>query len=254
MSFRTTDVNTVPASPLPEAPFALSRTSVRRRAPANQWIARLGLLGVLCAGAGTGNSAFAQSDASSALIEQGNYWQSLGRAELAEESWKKLLRVDPKSADAMYGMAQVELTRGNAEAARGWITQLQTAHPTDARVARLQQQSRQPGAPASDLQRARAAAQAGRSAEAVQLYRALFDNRPPPAPLALEFYEVLGGTPQGYEEARKGIEQLSKDQPTNLNAKLALAQLDTYREPSRRDGIKQLADLSKRTSDLRGYL
>ncbi|MDB5826943.1 MAG: cellulose synthase operon domain protein, partial [Variovorax sp.] len=228
MSFRTTDVNTV--SP---APFALS--------PASRWIARLGLLGALC----TGGSAFAQSDASSALIEQGNYWQSLGRAELAEESWKKLLRVDPKSADAMYGMAQVELTRGNAEAARSWITQLQAAHPTDPRVARLQQQSRQPGAPASDLQRARAAAQAGRSAEAVQLYRALFDNRPPPAPLALEFYEVLGGTPQGYDEARKGIEQLTKDQPTNLNAKLSLAQLDTYREPSRRDGIKQLADLSK---------
>ena len=239
MSFRTTDMNT----PL-HAPFALSPTSVRQRAPARQWIVRLGLLGALCAGAGTGASVFAQSDARSALIEQGNYWQSLGRAELAEESWTKLLRVDPKSADAMYGMAQVELTRGNAEAARGWITQLQSAHPTDARVARLQQQARQPGAPASDLQRARAAAQAGHAVEAVQLYRALFDNRPPPTPLALEFYEVLGGTQQGYDEARKGVAQLIKDQPSNLNARLASAQLDTYRAPSRRDGIKQLADLS----------
>jgi Tfp pilus assembly protein PilF len=243
MSFRTTDMNT----PL-HAPFALSPTSVRQRAPARQWIVRLGLLGALCAGAGTGASVFAQSDARSALIEQGNYWQSLGRAELAEESWTKLLRVDPKSADAMYGMAQVELTRGNAEAARGWITQLQTAHPTDARVARLQQQARQPGAPASDLQRARAAAQAGHAVEAVQLYRALFDNRPPPTPLALEFYEVLGGTQQGYDEARKGVAQLIKDQPSNLNARLASAQLDTYRAPSRRDGIKQLADLSKQPS------
>ena len=243
MSFRTTDMKT----PL-HAPFASSPTSVRQRAPARQWIVRLGLLGTLCAGAGAGGSAFAQSDARSALIEQGNYWQSLGRAELAEESWTKLLRVDPKSADAMYGMAQVELTRGNAEAARSWITQLQTAHPTDARVARLQQQARQPGAPAGDLQRARAAAQAGRAAEAVQLYRALFDNRPPPTPLALEFYEVLGGTPQGYDEARNGVEQLIKSQQGNLNARLALAQLDTYREPSRRDGIKQLADLSKQPS------
>lgn len=243
MSFRTTDMNT----PL-HAPFALSPTSMRQRAPARQWIVRLGLLGALCAGAGTGASVFAQSDARSALIEQGNYWQSLGRAELAEESWTKLLRVDPKSADAMYGMAQVELTRGNAEAARGWITQLQTAHPTDARVARLQQQARQPGAPASDLQRARAAAQAGHAVEAVHLYRALFDNRPPPTPLALEFYEVLGGTQQGYDEARKGVAQLIKDQPSNLNARLASAQLDTYRAPSRRDGIKQLADLSKQPS------
>ena len=240
MSFRTTDMNTSPPTH-----FALSRGAVRRRAPARQWIVRLGLLGALCSGAGADGLVYAQSDARTALIEQGNYWQNLGRAELAEESWTKLLRVDPRSADAMYGMAQVELTRGNAEAARGWITRLQTTHPTDARASRLQQQARQPGAPASDLQRARAAAQAGRAVEAVQLYRALFDNRPPPTPLALEFYEVLGGTPQGYDEARKGLEQLIKDQPGNLNASLALAQLDTYREPSRRDGIKQLADLSK---------
>lgn len=215
--------------------------SISRRTGASPWLASLGMLGALC----TGGPAFAQGDASAALIEQGTYWQSMGRAELAEESWKKLLRVDPKSADAMYGMAQVELTRGNADAARGWTTQLRTAHPDDPRNARLQQQARQPGAPASDLQRARAAAKAGRAAEAVQLYRTLFNNKAPPSPLALEFYEVLGGTPQGYDEAREGMEQLVKDQPANTAAKLALAQLQTYRESTRRDGIKLLAALSR---------
>ena len=119
----------------------------------------------------------AQGDPRALLVEQGTYWQSLGRADLAEESWRKLLRVDPRSAEALYGMAQVELSRGRAEAARGWTEQLRTLHPNDPRAERLQQQASQPGPPASDLQRARSAAQAGRSAEALALYRAMFANR-----------------------------------------------------------------------------
>ena len=35
---------------------------------------------------------------------------------VASMTGRKLLTVDPQSADAMYGMSQVELARGNAEA------------------------------------------------------------------------------------------------------------------------------------------
>ncbi|WP_414080138.1 tetratricopeptide repeat protein [Variovorax sp. SCN45] len=121
-----------------------------------QWLACIGMLAAL----GTGGQAFAQADANAALIEQGNYWQAQGRADLAEESWKKLLSVNPQSADAMYGMAQVELSRNNAEQVRTWTARLRTAHPNDPRVARLQQQAQQPGQQGGTLQRARAAARA----------------------------------------------------------------------------------------------
>jgi Tfp pilus assembly protein PilF len=216
--------------------------STRMRAPARRLLACLGVIGALCAA----GPAHAQGDAKAALIEQGNYWQSMGRADLAEESWRKLLRVDPQSADAMYGMSQVELARGNTEPARSWIARLRAAHPDDARAARLQQQSQQPGTPQTDLQRARAAAQAGRTAEALALYRTIFDNRPPPEPLAVEYYQLLGGTPQGWEEGRKGLEQLTKDKPDNLAYQLALAQLQSYREPTRREAIRKLAELEKK--------
>ncbi|MDH6169022.1 tetratricopeptide (TPR) repeat protein [Variovorax boronicumulans] len=210
------------------------------RIPAAQWMACLGLLAAVCAS----SPARAQADAGAALVEQGNYWQTQGRADLAEESWRKLLRVDPQSADAMYGMAQVELSRGNAEPARSWISRLRAAHPNDSRIARLTQQAQQPGQ-GSTLQRARAAARAGRSAEAVELYRSQFDNRPPPEALALEYYQVLSSTPQGADEARKGIEQLVKEHPDNASYRLALAQLRTYSEPTRREGIRSLVELTK---------
>lgn len=210
------------------------------RVSPQQWMACLGMLAALCAG----NPAHAQANASSALIEQGNYWQAQGRADLAEESWRKLLGIDPQSADAMAGMAQVELSRNNAEPARTWINRLRTTHPSDARLARLQLQAAQPGQ-GSLLTRARAAARAGRSAEAVELYRNQFDNKAPPEALALEYYQVLSSTPQGADEGRKGIEQLVRDSPDNATYKLALAQLRTYNESTRREGIRTLAELAK---------
>ncbi|RQO52858.1 cellulose synthase [Variovorax sp. KBW07] len=219
----------------PQRPPSSPRASHSR-----QWLACMGMLAALC----TSGQVHAQADARAALIEQGNYWQAQGRADLAEESWKKLLRVDPQSADAMYGMAQVELSRGNAEPARSWVARLRTAHPNDSRLARLQQQAQQPSQ-GSTLQRARAAARAGRAAEAVELYRAQFDNKPPPEALALEYYQVLASTPQGGDEGRKGLEQLVKDHPDNTSYRLALAQQKTYSEPTRRAGIRELADLSK---------
>jgi len=216
------------------SPFSLSPQS-------RQWTACLGMLVALCAA----NPAHAQADASAALIEQGNYWQAQGRADLAEESWKKLLSVQPQSTDAMYGMAQVELSRGNSEAARGWIARLRTANPNDSRLARLQQQSQQPAGAQSTLQRARTAARAGRAAEAVELYRSQFDNRPPPEALALEYYQVLASTPQGADEGRRGLEQLVKDHPENTSYKLALAQQKTYSESTRRAGIRELVELTR---------
>lgn len=194
---------------------------------------------------GAAGPAAAQGDARAALAEQGVYWQSLGRLELAEASWRKLLSADPQSADAMYGMSQVELARGNIDAARGWIARLQAARPRDARVAQFEARSRQIGAQTTDLQAARSAARAGRTAEAVQLYRTIFSDRPPPEPLALEFYQLLGASAQGWDEGRRGLEQLVRDKPDHLDYKLALAQLQTYREPTRREGIRSLVDLSK---------
>ncbi|SEM53050.1 Uncharacterized conserved protein HemY, contains two TPR repeats [Variovorax sp. YR750] len=218
----------------PSFPFAPSPQS-------RQWMACVGMLAALCAAV----PAQAQVDAGAALTEQGNYWQAQGRAELAEESWKKLLSIQPQSTDAMYGMAQVELSRGNTEAARGWIARLRSASPNDARLARLQQQAQQPGGQQSTLQRARAAARAGRAAEAVELYRSQFDNRPPPEALALEYYQVLASTPQGADEGRRGLEQLVKEHPDNANYRLALAQQKTYSESTRRAGIRELVELTK---------
>ena len=222
---------------LTRAVIAPSAAAPRPRAASRRLAAALATAGLLCASA----ALHAQDDARATLAEQGAYWQNMGRIDLAEENWRKLLRLDANSADALYGMAQVELTRGRADAAQPWINRLRAAHPRDARLARLQA-----GGPAmSDLQRARAAAQAGRVAEALQLYRAVIGGQTPPPNLAREYYELLSGSPQGWEEGRRGLEELLRQQPDNAELKLALARAQTYRESARRDGIRTLAEMAR---------
>src|SRR4029077_949816 len=56
---------------------------------------------------------------------------------------------------------------------------------------------------------------------------------------------TLAGTAQGWDEARQGLEKASQQAPNDAQIKLSLAQLYTYREQTRVQGIKLLADLSK---------
>ena len=181
------------ANPL-ETAMPIDPTRLKRTPPAG--LPRHGRChGDPAAGPGTGRCQDRAGRAGQLLAEHG------ARVDLAEESWKKLLNVDPQNADAMYGMSQVELARGNADAARGWTTKLRAGHPGDSRAAATAQGS---GTPMTDVQRARAAAQAGRTAEAVQIFRGIFAGRPPPDPLALEYYQLLGGTPQGWGRRPQG--------------------------------------------------
>ncbi|WP_162580875.1 cellulose biosynthesis protein BcsC [Variovorax sp. PBS-H4] len=193
---------------------------------------------------GTGPVA-AQADARAALADQAIHWQSIGRLELAEASWRKLLSADPQSADALYGLAQVALARGEVEPARAWLARLRAAHPSDARAIQLEARLGRPGGQAADLQVAREAARAGRTSEALQAYRALFGERAPPEALALEYYQLLAGTPEGWEPSRRDLEQLVRNRPERQDFRLALAQLQTYRETTRREGIRTLAELAR---------
>ena len=189
------------------------------------------------------NAGWAQEDPIKVLIEQGQYWQTRGNGERAQEAWQKLLRLNPNQPDALAGMAQIELDSGRVDNARRYLTQLKRVAPSSPQTARLEQ-SINLEQNASQLSAARQQARSGQSAEAVANYQAALDGKAPEGPLALEYYQTLGGTPQGWEEARRGLERLAKASPNDSRIALALAQHLTYREATRREGINQLARLS----------
>jgi len=201
------------------------------------------ILGLVASLGGLTVPAQAQDAATKTLIEQGQYWQSRGDAQRAVDSWQKLLRVDPNQPDALYGMARAQLQGQNVEEAQRYLEQLRRAHPNHRLVERLQQDigvQRN----SAQVQQARDQARAGQAEQAVGSYQAALGNQAPTGPLALEYYQTLGGTSGGWDEARRGLEQLARQSPDDAKISLALAQHLTYREPTRREGIAQLARLA----------
>lgn len=190
--------------------------------------------------------AWAQSASVQQLVSQGNYWQDQGREDLAGDTWRKLLATDANQPDALLGLGLIDLNQGRRGDAQKRLQQLQARHPAAAQTTRLRLALGGSGASGNNaLQVARRAASAGRYVEAARAYDQAFGSSGPPDDLALEYYQVLAGTPEGWTRARDGLRQLvaRQDSPS---ARLALAQVLTYREPSRREGIAQLASLAQR--------
>ncbi|WP_231908142.1 cellulose biosynthesis protein BcsC [Cupriavidus sp. USMAHM13] len=194
-------------------------------------------------------SAAAQEDPVKLLTDQGKFWQARGRSDRAIEAWQKILRLDPNQPDALYGMGVAELEAGRADSARTYLDRLRKAKPDSPLAGRLDQAIRNGGSAGTrqQVEQARQLARAGQSEEAVKRYQQAAGGAAPQGDLALEYYQTLGGTAQGWEQARKGLEQLVRDNPGDVRAQLALAQHLTYRENTRREGIRQLEALSKRS-------
>ncbi|MDQ7978967.1 cellulose synthase subunit BcsC-related outer membrane protein [Paraburkholderia sp. SARCC-3016] len=211
----------------------------------------IGVLLVFGAGAAAPMAALAQTgtqtpanDPLKVLIDQGKYWQAHKRGDLAEQAWQKVLRIDPKQPDALYGMGIVLADRKDGSGAQQYLARLRAAAPDYPALGELARRLGEASPTDQAVNDARRLAQSGQAASAAQQYRQALGAKPSDPQLALEYYQTLGGTPQGWEEARRGLEQLAREHPEDPRFALAYAQQLTYREANRRDGIARLAQLA----------
>jgi tetratricopeptide (TPR) repeat protein len=153
------------------------------------------------------------------LLEQGYYWHSHGDLEQARNLWRKALMIAPDNAEAKQALQEF------AEPATG-------AAPVPAAGQEL-------------LRQARELSRGGKYEEAALLYRDAVAARPADPLLAFEYYQTLGGTESGWEEAVAGLEALVSRYPSNSQYALGLAKLKTYRESTRLGGIAELQQLAQ---------
>ncbi|RQR32316.1 MULTISPECIES: cellulose synthase subunit BcsC-related outer membrane protein [unclassified Burkholderia] len=190
------------------------------------------------------HAAAAGSDALKVLVEQGRYWQAHGRGDLAAQAWQKVLGVDPDQPDALFGMGMVLADRHDVDGARRYLEQLRRIAPGFARIDELGRRLGDASVRDGEISDARRLAQTGQSALAARQYQHALQGAPSSPALQLEYFQALAATPSGWNEARRGLERLARDNPDDPRYALAYAQHLTYRDATRRDGIARLEQLS----------
>jgi cellulose synthase operon protein C len=198
--------------------------------------------------------AWAQDNTSRMLLEQGRFWQTHHKPDLAAQTWSKLLLTDPNQSEALYGMGLIAVGKQQFSQARDYLARLRAAAPGSRFVPLLEQDLRlavEPGK--STLTKARQMAQdAVNQNDPKALSAALADydkalgGQVPQGSVAREYYTYLGYTDGGVEQAIKGLTRLNAETPNDPYIMLALAQHQVRDERDRATGVALLEKLAGR--------
>ena len=177
------------------------------------------------------------------LVQQAQFWMDQFAPDKAVDALNRAMQLDPHNPDVFAVLAQLQADNGNRGAATAALNQLRQLRPADPRIVKIQQAIATGVISPEDLAHARDLARQGRSPDAVAAYQRIFKGNPPPDRLAIEYYQTLAGVPGGWDQARAGLGELVIGSPDDMKAQLAYAQLLTYQEPSRQEGIQRLMQL-----------
>jgi thioredoxin-like negative regulator of GroEL len=180
------------------------------------------------------------------LLAQAKYWWAQHQPAQSLDSLRRLLALDPTNTDALALRAQIELAQGDSVSASQDLATLKQLQPNNPQLPALAQMQHEAANPidTNALTAARSAAQSGNYASAVSLYQQSFHGTAPPTGYSVEYYQTLAGTPNGWPQAVAGLGQLVAANPSDLQAQLAFASVETYQPQTRETGISRLASLT----------
>ncbi|HEY5798690.1 MAG TPA: tetratricopeptide repeat protein, partial [Burkholderiaceae bacterium] len=178
------------------------------------------------------------------LLSQARLWESRNRDDLAMEAIVKLLRVHPDDPDALARLALLQLRTNQKEQMRTSVERLRRIRPDHDTLPRLEALQRLEEIDKDKLRQIRMLAKARRVDEAVAGMRALFPNGPPSGDIALEYWNLVADTDNGWEPANQGLSALVRDNPDNLRYRLALANHHLTRKPADAAALKLVMQLA----------
>lgn len=192
-----------------------------------------------------GHAAASSSGAAGELMARAKYWEGRGRDDLARDALKRILLISADDPDALAEMGILDARSGNLAEARTMLDHLKSVAPKHAAILHIEDLLRINGPDKDKLRQARLLASSGRKSEALAKFRELFPNGPPDGEIALEYWQLVSAAPQGFGQARDGLEKLARNHPENLKYRLALAKLEVTRPPLDRRALNVLVDFSK---------
>jgi hypothetical protein len=207
--------------------------------------AALILAAVISAGAPVLGAHAADRALAAGLVRNAWYWQARGREDKAEEAWKRVLAADPDDPEALAAVAGGAARDGRIHEAQATLARLEKLNPGHPALAPLRRQIELGLRYRGLLGEARALVHGNKLEQGAAKYRELFGAAGPPGDLALEYYQTVEGMPGGWEEARDGLRLLVRRAREEPRYRLALAEVLTYRDDTRREGIRSLEALAR---------
>lgn len=179
------------------------------------------------------------------LLSSARLWEVRNRPDLARLALEKLLLVYPNQPEALLELGQLEILSGRTEVAARLLKQAQAAHPGERLTQQFDDLYRISTKDHLRMATIRRLQQQGKQDEAVRELRALFPNGAPAGQLGLDYYRVIAGGRNGWNEARDGYTRLMRENPENPQFAIALADHLLDRPATRATGMSMLAKLSE---------
>src|SRR5664279_4663643 len=194
-------------------------------------------------------SGFAASTATDLLLAKARSLEGRGLMDLAAQSWQQVLMSDPNQPEALAGLARWAKQNGHPEEANQYLGRLRRVNPQDPAIANVESMRSTGPRQRARLEEAARLAQAHQYEESLSIYREVLGDAPPPGQWAIAYYETEAATPDGYPSALAGLRRLAQQFPSDMQYRLCLGRLLTYRPVSRLEGMNILASIPANSAE-----
>ncbi|WP_434030478.1 cellulose synthase complex outer membrane protein BcsC [[Pseudomonas] boreopolis] len=179
-------------------------------------VALAGLAGGVCAQALPAVPAGTVPEQRQWLLQQVRIGEATGRQELIEDALARLRLLAPDDRATMVAILEVQLSRQKLDDAAATLQRLREAGAGTRELAAAERLWRAyRGDQQQELQQARLYATGGRTAEALAIYRRLFDDDPPGLQLGIEYWRLRGDERAGRALAIERLAALDRAYPGN---------------------------------------
>lgn len=149
-----------------------------------------------------------------------------GRRGLVDDSLARLQRLAPNAPATLLAVIEVQLSRQKPQDAANALQQLRAIGRGSNELATAERLWRaHRGDQQAQLQQARLLATAGRSQQALAIYRRLFDDHPPGLQLGIEYWRLRGSQPEGRKLALERVATLDRAYPGSVALQQLRSQL-----------------------------
>jgi len=172
------------------------------------------------------------------MVEEARQWQMKDRDDLAAEIWRKLLRANPKHPEALAKLAAIEGRAGNTGESEAYLSRIGA-------VAKQVGQVKPPVAVKETPSKVPPAQARSENLGALEVV--IRDNSKAPAVSVTTLGSLqTSNANKNRPSSRQGLEKLVRESPGDPRYATALARHLTNREKTRREGLRQLDELTSR--------